>query len=125
MSRMGGSGSMSRMGGGGGMSRMGSGGFNQFGGNKPSPWEGGANPGPNPALAGAQAQLAIAITNLLQNQQSGNPPPLLSLNTSSGYQGGPPIRPGPRFQGRGDMMRPFGKVWGGSQDTIALIFSCL
>lgn len=91
------------------MSRMGGGGFNQFGGNKPNPWQGGTHPGGNAGLVGAQAQLAIALTNLLQNQQSNNPPSLLSLNTSPGYQGRPDFRPGGRFQGRSDM-RPFGKV---------------
>lgn len=49
-----------------------------------NPWQGGVTPG-NSLDNNIQAQLALALTNLLQPQQQNNPPSLLSLNTSPGF----------------------------------------
>lgn len=80
-----------------------------------NPWQGGVAPG-NSLDNNIQAQLALALSNLLQPQQQNNPPSLLSLNTSPGYANqGNNYNPQNRFggsRGRSDFRRsePYNKV---------------
>lgn len=91
------------------------GGFAQqnFQGNKMSPWQGGAAPN-NSGNSGLLSQLstpqqlALALTNLLQNQppQNNNPPSLLSLPTTPGYNNQDNFGSDNRFNRGRDFRRP-------------------
>ncbi|KAK5640485.1 hypothetical protein RI129_011296 [Pyrocoelia pectoralis] len=91
------------------------GGFAQqnFQGNKMSPWQGGAAPS-NAGNSGLLSQLstpqqlALALTNLLQNQppQNNNPPSLLSLPTTPGYNNQDSFGSDNRFSRGRDFRRP-------------------
>ncbi|XP_018328580.1 zinc finger protein on ecdysone puffs [Agrilus planipennis] len=96
----------------------------QFQNTNVSPWQGGAAPGNSlnsgllSQLAAPQAQLALALTSLLQNQQqSNNPPSLLSLNTSPAFGSQDSYNSQNRFASRGRDFRrpdPYNKNRGGS-----------
>lgn len=93
-----------------------------FQGNKVSPWQGGAGPnsmnnaGLISQLSGPQAQLALALSSLLQNQPStnNNPPSLLSLPTTPAFNTQDNFSSQNRFNNRGRDFRrhePYNKVW--------------
>ena len=91
------------------------GGFAQqnFQGSKVSPWQGGAAPN-NAVNSGvlsqlsAPQQLALALSNLLQNQpqQNNNPPSLLSLPTTPAYNNQDNFGSDNRFSRGRDFRRP-------------------
>lgn len=99
------------------------GGFAQqnFQGNKVNPWQGGAAPnnsvnsGLLSQLSAPQAQLALALSSLLQPQQpvNNNPPSLLSLPTNPAFGNQDNLSSQNRFNNRGrDFRRPEPyKVW--------------
>lgn len=107
---------------GGPSNKIGGGGFGQQNfGNKVNPWQGGAGPNSNAnsgllsQLSAPQAQLALAISSLLQPQQMhSNPPSLLSLPTNPSFNNQDHFGSQNRFNNRGRDFRrpePYNKVW--------------